>query len=43
MSEEDRKKLRELLIHVPEIVEWLGDDVRDADETSNDERAGNEI
>ena len=39
MSEEDRKKLRELLIHEPEIVEWLGDDVRDADESGDDDRS----
>lgn len=37
MSEEDSKKLRDLLIHEPEIAEWLGDGVRDDDERDDDE------
>lgn len=43
MSEEESKKLRDLLIREPEIAEWLGDGSREADESSGDERSGDEI
>jgi hypothetical protein len=43
MSEEDSKKLRDLLIREPEIANWLGDDARDGDDANTDERADAEI
>ena len=43
MSEEESKRLRDLLISEPEIAEWLGDGVHDDDTSAGDERSGNEI